>query len=136
MKIGELAKRMQLAPSKIRFYESIGLLPKVSRSANGYRDYSPETEAVLNLIVQGQQAGFSLDELRPLLPSDSVNWDHSALVDALRKKLTETEKLEAKLKQNKRHLRSILEQVEAKPEDVSCAENARRVITAMGLDWK
>lgn len=43
MKIGELAKRSGLAASRIRFYEKIGLLKTVKRSANGYRSYPPET---------------------------------------------------------------------------------------------
>lgn len=37
MKIGELAERTGLNPSRIRFYESIGLLKMVGRQANGYR---------------------------------------------------------------------------------------------------
>ncbi|WP_233999519.1 MerR family transcriptional regulator [Pseudoalteromonas sp. T1lg22] len=76
MKIGELAKRTGLAASKIRFYEDIGLLQLVERKANGYRSYPPEAEVVLKLIVDGQKAGFSLDELRQLLPADLENWQH------------------------------------------------------------
>ncbi len=34
MKIGELAKRSGLAASRIRFYESIGLLKTVDRRSN------------------------------------------------------------------------------------------------------
>ena len=36
MRIGELAQRSGLAPSRIRFYERIGLLKLVQRRANGY----------------------------------------------------------------------------------------------------
>lgn len=35
MKIGELAQKTGLAPSRIRFYERIGLLKTVTRKANG-----------------------------------------------------------------------------------------------------
>lgn len=68
MKIGELARRTGLAKSKIRFYEEKGLLNQVERKANGYRSYPPQAESILNLIVNGQQAAFSLEELRALLP--------------------------------------------------------------------
>ncbi|WP_443111535.1 MerR family DNA-binding transcriptional regulator [Burkholderia sp. FERM BP-3421] len=45
MKIGELAERTGLTPSRIRFYERIGLLTAVERQTNGYRAYS--SDAVL-----------------------------------------------------------------------------------------
>ena len=83
MKIGELASRTGLAKSKIRFYEEKGLLNVVERTANGYRSYPPQAESILNLIVNGQQAGFSLDELRALLPQSNDNWQHDALMTAL-----------------------------------------------------
>ena len=41
LRIGELAQRTGLAPSRIRFYERIGLLQTVERQANGYRSYRP-----------------------------------------------------------------------------------------------
>lgn len=64
MRIGELAKISGLAPSRIRFYEASGLIKSVERKANGYRDYAPDTEWVLEIITGAQAAGFSLDEIR------------------------------------------------------------------------
>ncbi|EFO35423.1 transcriptional regulator, MerR family, partial [Vibrio parahaemolyticus Peru-466] len=80
MKIGELAQKTGLAPSRIRFYERIGLLKTVTRKANGYREYPQEALMILDMITTGQQAGFSLDELSALLPSDLSNWDHHQLL--------------------------------------------------------
>ncbi|KIO35536.1 MerR family transcriptional regulator [Shewanella sp. cp20] len=134
MKIGELSKRTGLATSKIRFYEDIGLLKLVNRSANGYRTYPPEAEVILNLISNGQKAGFSLDELRKLLPTDMDNWQHDNLLDALRQKLTDIEELEKKLANSKRQLKSILAEIEEKPDDINCADNAKRVISQIGLN--
>ena len=54
MKIGELAELTDLAPSRIRFYEKIGLLKTVNRKANGYRSYPPEAVTVLKLITTAQ----------------------------------------------------------------------------------
>lgn len=133
MKIGELSKKTGLATSKIRFYEEVGLLKLVSRSANGYRTYPPEAEVILNLISNGQKAGFSLDELRQLLPTSLDNWQHDELLAALRKKLADIEDLERKLAESKQQLKSILEEIESKPNDIDCADNARRVISQIGL---
>ena len=133
MKIGELAKRTGLAPSRIRFYEQIGLLKLVDRKSNGYRSYPPEAVVVLDLITNGQNAGFSLDELRSLLPTDLAQWDHSTLVDTLQRKVKDIEKLQQQLAQNKAKLLEIMAEIESKPEDLDCGANARRVLSQLGL---
>ena len=130
MKIGELAERTGLAPSRIRFYEGIGLL-KVERQPNGYRTYPPQTVLVLDLIATAQQAGFSLDEIRTLLPPDLAHWKHGALVETLRSKVQDIEALEVRLAQSKAHLVALLAEIEAKPEEIDCAANASRVLSRM-----
>lgn len=69
MRIGELAKLTGLAPSRIRFYEASGLISSVERKANGYRDYDADAVWVLEMITNAQAAGFSLEEIRRLLPA-------------------------------------------------------------------
>lgn len=133
MKIGELAERTDLAPSRIRFYEKIGLLKTVNRKANGYRSYPPEAVTVLRLITTAQQAGFSLDELRTLLPSDLADWDHGSLVNALRQKVRDIEEIQARLARSKAQLQEVLTDIESKPDDMDCATNARRVLSQFGM---
>ncbi len=133
MKIGELAQRTGLAPSRIRFYERIGLLKVVERQANGYRRYPADAVLVLKLITAGQRAGFSLDELRALLPGDLAQWDHGALLDTLRRKVQDIETLQAQLAQSKAQLVELMAQIEARPRDMDCAANARRVLSEMQL---
>ncbi|MFT3851107.1 MAG: MerR family DNA-binding transcriptional regulator [Propionivibrio sp.] len=133
MKIGELAERTGLATSRIRFYERIGLLKAVGRQANGYRSYPGDAVLALKLIATGQRAGFSLDELRALLPSDLADWEHGTLLDTLRRKVRDIETLQAQLAQSKAHLVELLAQIEAKPQDMDCAANARRVLSEMRL---
>lgn len=128
MKIGELAERTGLNPSRIRFYESIGLLKMVERQANGYRRYPAEAVLVLNLITTAQKAGFSLDELRTLLPQDLSQWQHGTLIDTLQGKVREIEALERQLGESKRHLLSLIDEIESKPDDIDCATNARRLL--------
>ncbi len=131
LRIGELAQRTGLAPSRIRFYERIGLLQTVERQANGYRSYPADAELVLKLIVTAQQAGFSLDDLRTLMPSGLTQLERGTLLDTLRRKVRDIEVLQAQLAQSKRHLVKLIAQIEAKPEDMSCAENARRMLSTM-----
>ncbi|WP_249122685.1 MerR family DNA-binding protein [Pseudoalteromonas sp. M8] len=88
----------------------------------------------MHLISNGQKAGFSLDELSKLLPSDLSDWKHDQLLNALRQKLADIELMEKKLADNKRQLNSILNDIEAKPGDMACADNAKRVISQMGMD--
>ena len=131
MKIGELARRSGLAHSRIRFYESIGLLKTVERRPNGYRTYPPEAVQVLDLIASAQKAGFSLDEIRALMPADLEQWEHGSLIEALRRKVEEIGALEARLAQSKAHLVALLAEIEAKPGEIDCAANARRVLSRM-----
>jgi len=133
MKIGELAQRTGLAPSRIRFYERIGLLKAVERQANGYRSYPADAVLVLQLIATGQRAGFSLDELRTLLPGDLAQWEHGTLLGTLRRKVQEIEALQAQLADSKARLVELMAQIEARPQDMSCAANARRVLSGMEL---
>jgi len=130
MTIGQVAKQSGLAPSKIRFYESIGLLRMVKRKANGYREYPPEAVTALSLITTAQKAGFSLDELKGLMPADLDHWDHDALVSSLESKLKEVETLIASLEESRTELTQVLGQLRSRPDDISCADNARRIISA------
>lgn len=133
MKIGELAQRTGLATSRIRFYERIGLLKAVERQANGYRSYPDDAVLALKLIATGQRAGFSLDELRALLPGDLASWEHGSLLETLRRKVRDIEALQAQLAQSKAQLLELVTQIEAKPQDMDCAANARRVLSEMRL---
>ncbi|MFT3810514.1 MAG: MerR family transcriptional regulator [Micropepsaceae bacterium] len=131
MNIGELAKRTGLTNSRIRFYESAGLLQTVDRRPNGYRTYPPEAAMVLELIATAQKAGFSLDEIRTLLPPDLKTWRHDTLIGALRRKVTDIEALQVRLKQSKAQLVALIEDIEAKPDDIDCTANAQRVLSRM-----
>ena len=133
MKIGELAQQTGLAPSRIRFYERIGLLKAAQRQANGYRSYGGDPVVALRLITAGQRAGFSLDELRALLPGDLSQWEHDTVLDALRRKIADIEALQARLAQGKAQLVGLMEQIAARPLDMDCAANARRVLS--GMPW-
>lgn len=132
MKIGELARLSGLAPSRIRFYEASGLIAPARRLANGYRAYPPETLDLLEIIRSAQQTGFSLEEIRSLLPhSNSIENGHGELVAGLRRKVAEIEAMEQQLRQNRLRLLEVIDGIENKPEGMGCAANAERMLAEM-----
>lgn len=134
MKIGELAARSGLTQSRIRFYERIGLLKTVDRGSNGYRVFPHESVVVLEVIATAQAAGFSLDEIRALLPGDLEQWDHDALMATLRGKVAEVGRLQERLVRTKARLEGLIDEIEARPDDIDCAANARRVLSRLFED--
>lgn len=67
IQIGELARRAGVKPQTVRYYESLGLLSRVDRSASGYRRYGPRTLEELQFIRKAQDLGFSLDDVKQIL---------------------------------------------------------------------
>lgn len=65
--IGKLAKRLDLNPRTIRFYERVGVLPEPERSASGYRLYSEADESRLRFIKSAQRTGLTLGEIKEVL---------------------------------------------------------------------
>jgi len=65
--IGQLARRVGLRPSALRYYEAEGLLRPSDRTEAGYRLYAPESADTVRLIQRAQRLGFSLAEIRGLL---------------------------------------------------------------------
>jgi DNA-binding transcriptional MerR regulator len=129
MKIGELAKLSGLTASRIRFYEASGLIQAVDRKANGYRDYSPDAVAILDIIASAQGAGFTLDEIRGLLPTGSKGgWHHEDLVAAIQRKIVDIEVMQKRLDATKTQLRTALETIQNRPEDLNCVDRAKWVL--------
>lgn len=67
MRIGELAARAGCSVDTLRYYERLGLLPKVARAPNGYREYSPAVLDRLRFIRRAQGFGLDLKEIASLL---------------------------------------------------------------------
>ncbi|HMD38327.1 MAG TPA: MerR family transcriptional regulator [Candidatus Acidoferrum sp.] len=66
MKIGKLARQAQLAPSAIRYYEKLGLLPPPER-IGGQRRYSSEALDRVLLIRFAGEMDFTLAEIKLFL---------------------------------------------------------------------
>lgn len=65
LSISEVARKVGLKPSALRFYEHAGILPPPAR-VNGRRRYDPDVLTRLAIIQLAQQAGFTLSEMRTL----------------------------------------------------------------------
>lgn len=63
MTIAEVAKKHSLTPDTLRYYERIGLLPNVARTAGGIRNYSAEDNNWVEYIKCMRTAGVSVDTL-------------------------------------------------------------------------
>ena len=59
MKVSELARRAGGAPSAVRFYEEMGVLPPAARRDNGYREYADEALTRLRLVVALRRLGLA-----------------------------------------------------------------------------
>ncbi|MDD2090721.1 MerR family transcriptional regulator [Pseudomonas guariconensis] len=134
MKIGELAKITGLAPSRIRFYEASGLIHAVERKANGYRDYDADAVWVLEMITSAQAAGFTLEQIRHLMPVNANGWRHDELLNGLKRKVEEIEALQQQLARNKAQLLLVIDGVQSKPEGMACADNTQRVLNQLRED--
>ncbi len=66
MGIGELARRVGVAPSAVRYYERAGLLPAPART-NGRRVYADDAVSRLAVILHARAIGFSIAETQRLV---------------------------------------------------------------------
>lgn len=66
MTIGEAARRAGVRPSRIRYYERLGLLDPPDRTG-GWRRYDASVLRWLGLIDAATRLGFSLEETRSLI---------------------------------------------------------------------
>jgi len=65
--IGEVARQLAVSVDTLRYYEKIGLLPKVNRAESGIRQYSDKDISRLKFIKRAQQMNFTLAEIAGLL---------------------------------------------------------------------
>ena len=71
--IGEVADATGLAVSAVRYYDEIGVISAAER-VGGKRRFTDTTVGRVNFIRRGQDAGFSLDEIRAMLDDTSGEW--------------------------------------------------------------
>ncbi|HEP1794610.1 TPA: MerR family transcriptional regulator [Streptococcus suis] len=63
MNIKEVSQVTGLSADTIRYYERIGLVPKIERKSSGVRDFSENDVAILEFIRCFRGAGMSIERL-------------------------------------------------------------------------
>ena len=81
----------------IRYYETIGLVPKAVRTEGGYRNYDDTAVHRLRFVRRARDLGFSFEQIRALLKLWSDKKRSSADVKALAE--THIVELEVRAKQ-------------------------------------
>lgn len=67
MNIGTAAVQSGIPAKTIRYYESVGLIPKAGRTESNYRDYSVQDVETLKFIQRARSLGFSVKDVDNLL---------------------------------------------------------------------
>ena len=88
MQIGQVAERTGLSLRTIRWYEEEGLVVPTARTEGGFRLYSADDVARLEVIKRMKPLGFAVEEMRELLTLladlDAHTGDRAQLLDRLR----------------------------------------------------
>lgn len=95
MNIGQASKTSGVSAKMIRYYEEIGLVPAVERTASGYRTYTPADIDSLRFIKRARTLGFSVQRIQLLVGL----WHdrHRASADVKRIALAHVDELAAKI---------------------------------------
>lgn len=110
MLIHELAQKTGVPAKTIRYYESIGLIPRPQRSANNYRQYTLADVERLQLIAGARSIGFALEDISEILAAhDKGIAPCQRVLDAIAERLDEIDRRIARLLT----LRDILMQLHA-----------------------
>lgn len=93
MVIHELAQQTGVPTKTIRYYESIGLLPRPKRMSNNYRQYAPADAERLRFIASARTLGFSLEDISEILAArDNGIAPCQRVLDAIGQRLNEIDR--------------------------------------------
>lgn len=138
MKIGELARATGVAASRIRFYESHGLLQTAARGGNGYRDYPSAAVDTLAFILKAQGLGFSLQEIRQGMPGSTDGMRACDLMlEPLCSKLAELDEQIRQLRERRELMAGLIGRLQAKKLEQNPAQPCRQLkAVASSARWK
>src|SRR5918995_5584226 len=111
MNIGQAAEASGVSAKMIRYYESIGLIPKTVRTEAGYRVYSDKDVHTLGFVRRARDLGFSVEQIAELVAlwrdRDRASTDVKRIalehVDILERKARELQEMAATLRHLAKH---------------------------------
>lgn len=116
MNIGKLAEQAEVSTDTLRFYEKQGLVDAPARHANGYRSYGEADLARVRFVRSAQSLGFTLTEIRQLLPQLAAGrLDRGLIEQHLNAKMAEIDAHMARLRALKRELKATFESLSCEP---------------------
>ena len=65
--IGEVARRVGIRTSAVRYYEKRGIIPRPTRLENGYRSYSNKSVKLLVFAAHARSLGITLTEIKSVV---------------------------------------------------------------------
>ncbi len=68
MRISELADKVGVPVSTVRYYERVGLLDEPSRTGSGYRVYDANAATQLLFVTRARRLGLTCEQIIELLP--------------------------------------------------------------------
>lgn len=87
--VGEMAKKLNMAPSTLRYYDKEGLLPFVERSGGGIRMFKDSDFEWLSIIECLKKTGMPIKEIKRFIDwcmeGDSTIDQRLALIESQRK---------------------------------------------------
>ncbi len=93
MNISEVSQKFELTADTLRYYERVGLIPEIERSAGGIRSYTDEDCRWIAFIKCMRAAGIPIDTLteyvKLFLQGDDTAPQRKALLIEERKKLAQ-----------------------------------------------
>lgn len=93
MQIAEVCRKYNITADTIRYYEKIGLLPKIPRTKNGIRDFDEESCKWIEFIKCMRNAGMEIEILLEYVnlfkKGKSTVQERRNLLEEQRKKLIE-----------------------------------------------
>ena len=63
MTIREVSEKYDISSDTLRYYERIGMIPEVTRTASGIRDYQESDLSWVELVICMRKAGVSVESL-------------------------------------------------------------------------
>lgn len=120
MTVGQLARRVGLRPSAIRYYEAHGVLRPPARSANEYRLYGSDAVALLRFVLRVKQLGFSLAEIRQIVEASRSEPPCALTRKLIERHLTQLEGELHRLRSLQAHLERLLRHMPLEATDSVC----------------
>ncbi len=114
IKIGQLAKRMGVSKKALYHYEDVGILKPSLIKDNGYRYYDEKAISQLQRILLLKSIGYTLEQIKRLLDSDSRATENQTWIHSLSEQVTFIEAEKERLSRLQYYLNATIHVIKLK----------------------